>query len=119
MLKSDVNKKNVNLLKTNNLEPLKVEMEKMNNYMEQFNNKLNTVTMEMSNEKRSNIELMNSVTVVLDKNFELEQKLLEGFSYKEKLDSTIMELENVVNEKIDLLKRYTQKYEHNSSDDGE
>jgi len=93
-------------------------MEKMNNYMEEFNNKLNTVTMEMSNEKRSNIELMNSVTVVLDKNFELEQKIIEGFSYKEKLDSTIMELEKVVNEKIDLLKRYTQKYEHNS-DDGE
>jgi len=106
-MKSDLNKKNVNLSKTNDLESLKVEMEKMNNFMEQFNNKLNTVTMEMSNEKRSNIELMNSVTVVLDKNFELEQKILEGSSYKEKLDSTIMELENVVNEKIDLLKRYT------------
>ncbi|XP_003242304.1 intracellular protein transport protein USO1-like [Acyrthosiphon pisum] len=105
VLKSDINKKNVNLSKTNDLEPLKVEMEKLNNYMEQFNNKLNTLTMEMSNEKRTNIELMNSVTVVLDKNFELEQKMLEGFSYKEKLDSTIKELENVVNEKIDLLKR--------------
>lgn len=106
-MKSEVNKKNTNLSKTNDLEPLKVEMEKMNNYMEQFNNKLNTVTMEMSNEKRSNIELMNSVTVVLDKyqNFELEQKIREGFSYKEKLDSTIMELENVINEKVDLLKR--------------
>lgn len=107
MLKSEVSKKNANLSKTNDLEPLKVEMEKMNNYMEQFNNKLNTVTMEMSNEKRSNIELMNSVTVVLDKyqNFELEHKIREGFSYKEKLDSTITELENVINEKVDLLKR--------------
>lgn len=107
MLKSEVNKKHANLSNTNDLEPLKVEMEKMNNYMEELNNKLNTVTMELSNEKSSNIELMNSVTAALDKyqNLELEQKIQEGFSYKEKLDSTTMELKNVIVEKNDLLKR--------------
>lgn len=107
VLKSEVNKKNANLSNTNDLELLKVEMEKMNNYMEQLNNKLNTVTMELSNEKSSNIELMNSVTAALDKyqNLELEQKIQEGFSYKEKLDSTTIELENVIVEKNDLLKR--------------
>jgi len=75
--------------------------------MEELNNKLNTVTMELSNEKSSNIELMNSVTAALDKyqNLELEQKIQEGFSYKEKLDSTTMELKNVIVEKNDLLKR--------------
>jgi len=83
-------------------------MEKMNNFMEQFNDKLKTVTAELSNEKSSNIVLMKSVTAALDKyqNLELEQKTREEIYYKEKLDSCTKELENVLIENNDLLKRY-------------
>lgn len=79
--------------------------------MEQLNDKLKTVTAELSNEK-SSIVLMNSATAALAldnlvyQNLELEQKIREGFSYKEKLDTATMELENVIIEKNDLLKRY-------------
>ncbi|XP_022180205.1 protein hook homolog [Myzus persicae] len=113
VLKSEVNNrcvKNVNLSNTNDIEPLKIEMEKMYNYMEQLNDKLKTVTAELSNEK-SSIVLMNSATAALAldnlvyQNLELEQKIREGFSYKEKLDTATMELENVIIEKNDLLKR--------------
>lgn len=99
--------RNVNLSHSNDLEPLKVEMEKMNNYMEQLNNKLKTVTVEFLNEKSSNSELMKSITVALDKyqNIELEQKTREEFCYKEKLDLCTKELENIKIEKNDLLKR--------------
>lgn len=114
MMKSDLNNrsvKNVNLSNTNVIEPLKTEMEKMYSYMEQLNDKLKTVTAELSNE-RSSIVLINSATAALaldnltHQNLKLEQKILEGFSYKEKLDSTSMELENVIIEKNDLLRRY-------------
>uniref|UniRef100_A0A2S2P3R6 Uncharacterized protein n=1 Tax=Schizaphis graminum TaxID=13262 RepID=A0A2S2P3R6_SCHGA len=110
VLKSDVNNRytrGFNLSNTNDLEPLKVEMEKMNNYMEQFNDKLKTVSAELSNEKNNNIVLMKSVTAALDKyqNLELEQKSHEEIYYKEKLDSCTKELENVMIEKNDLLKR--------------
>jgi len=109
-VKPDVNNRcsrNVNLSNSNDLEPLKVEMEKMNNYMEQLNNKLKTVTVEFLNEKSSNSELMKSVTAALDKcqNIELEQKTREEFCYKEKLDLCTKELENIKIEKNDLLKR--------------
>ncbi|XP_026819128.1 zinc finger MYM-type protein 1-like [Rhopalosiphum maidis] len=110
VLKADVNNRYtraVNLSNTNDLEPLKVEMEKMNNYMEQFNDKLKTVMAELSNEKSSNLVLMKSVTAALDKyqNLELEQKTREEIYYKEKLDSCTKELESVIIEKNDLLKR--------------
>ncbi|CAH1731277.1 unnamed protein product [Aphis gossypii] len=109
-VKPDVNNRcsrNVNLSNANDLEPLKAEMEKMNNYMEQLNNKLKTVTVEFLNEKSSNSELMKSVTAALNKcqNIELEQKTREEFCYKEKLDLCTKELENIKIEKNDLLKR--------------
>ncbi|KAE9528740.1 hypothetical protein AGLY_012315 [Aphis glycines] len=115
-LKPDVNNRcsrNVNLSNANDLEPLKAEMEKMNNYMEQLNNKLKTVTVEFFNEKSSNSELMKSVTAALDKfqNIELEQKTREEFCYKEKLDLCTKELENIKIEKNDLLKRYLDESE--------
>jgi len=105
VLNSEV--KNVILSNPNDIESLKVELENINNYMEQLiNNKLKTFTTELSNEK-SSIVLINSVTAALDKyqNPELEQKTREGFSYKEKLDTTTKELENVTIEKNDILKR--------------
>jgi len=116
VIKSDLNNrivKNVNLSNSNVLEPLKSEMEKMYNYIEQLNDKLKTVTAELSNEK-SSIVLINSVTAALaldnltHQNLQLEQKILEGFSYKEKLDSTSVELENVLIEKNDIQRRYVK-----------
>lgn len=106
--------KNVNLLNTNDLEPLKVEMERMNNYMEQLNNKLKTVTADLLNEKSNNMVLLNSITACLDKyqNLELEQKTQEGLSYKEKLDTINKELENVLIEKNNLLNRLIHKFLH-------
>jgi len=115
-MKSDLNNrcvKNVNLSNINVFEPLRTEMEKMYNYMEQLNAKLKTVTNELSDEK-SSIVLINSVTAALTldnltrQNLKLEQKILEGFSYKEKLDSTSMELENIIIEKNELLKLYVK-----------
>ncbi|XP_015377130.1 PREDICTED: uncharacterized protein LOC107171404 [Diuraphis noxia] len=112
-MKSDLNNKgvkNVNLSNTNVFEPFRTEMENMYNYVEQLNEKLKTVTAKLTNEK-SNIVLINSVTAALaldnltHQNLQLEQKILEGFSYKEKLDSTSMELANVIIEKTDLQRR--------------
>lgn len=97
--------KNVNLSNTNKFEPLKHEMEKMNNTMEQLNNTLQTVTVEMSNKK--SIVSMASGTAVLDRyNLESEQKTQDELSYKEKLDATTKELQNVHVEISDLLKWY-------------
>jgi len=50
---------------------------------------------------------MNSVTAASNgyQNLELEQKTPDGFSYKEKLDEQSKELENILIDKKDLLKR--------------
>jgi len=85
---------------------MRAEMVKMNNNMKQLN-KLKTVTVELSNEKNNHNVLVNSVTATSNRyqNLELEMKTPDGFSYKEKLDEESKELENILTEKKDLLKR--------------
>lgn len=110
MSKPEVNRygKNFNLSNTNKYELLKHEMEKMNNYMEQLNKTLQTITVELSREKSINNVSINSVIDALDRyqNLKLKQNTIDGVSYKEKLDTIAKEVENIQVEKKHLQKRY-------------
>ncbi|KAF0703046.1 protein hook [Aphis craccivora] len=107
--KPEVNRygKNFNLSNTNKYELLKHEMEKMNNYMEQLNKTLQTITVELSREKSINNVSINSVIDALDRyqNLKLKQNTIDGVSYKEKLDTIAKEVENIQVEKKHLQKR--------------
>lgn len=110
MSKREVNRygKNFNLSNINKYELLKHEMEKMKNYMEQLNKTLQTVTVELSNEKSINNVSINSAIDALDryKNLKLKQNTIDGVSYKEKLDTIAKEVENIQVEKKHIQKRY-------------
>jgi len=95
---------NLNLLEVINF--IRADMEKMSNNIEHLN-KLKTITVKLSNEKNNNNVLMNSVKVTTNRyqNHELKLKTPDRFAYKDKLDEKSKELENVLAEKEDLLKR--------------
>lgn len=85
------------------------EMEKINeNIMEHLSDKLNKMTAELSNERKNNNVLMESLTAALNKYqiLESEQKTREDISYKEKLEKMTKDLKNALTEKIDISKRY-------------
>lgn len=109
MSKPELNRyeKTLNLSNTNKYELLKHEMEKMNNYMVQLNKTLQTVTVQLSNEKSINSVSINSAIDALERyqNLKLKQNTKDGVSYKEKLDTIAKELENIQVEKKHLQKR--------------
>jgi len=82
-------------------------MEKININMEQLNDKLSIVTAELSNERKNNQILTNSVKDTLDnfRNLKYDLSTQDGIPYKEKLDITSKELKKVVEEKNNIQKR--------------